>query len=200
VTSLQLLLPGSPPALKRAASQWLTPSDLAARMVEWAGVRPGMRVLEPSAGDGSIVAPLLAAGADVVAVEADKTLTWKLVDMKTRSDFELRHFDFLQLSDLGAFDLAVMNPPYENGQDLEHVLHALEFAPRVVALLRLVFLAGQERGRGLWSKHTLRRLAVLSSRPRFRGDGDDDPKSDFALFDIERGRANPGPAEITWWP
>ena len=38
---------------------------LAGELVAYAGVRPGMRVLEPSAGTGSLIAPILAAGGDV---------------------------------------------------------------------------------------------------------------------------------------
>ena len=56
-------------------SQWFTPPKLAARVVEWAGVPISpfkeWRVLEPSAGNGALVRPLLAAGAEVYAVEVD---------------------------------------------------------------------------------------------------------------------------------
>ena len=195
----QLYLPGQHAPRDRACSQWFTPSDLSRQIIAWSGVRPGMRVLEPSAGDGSLVSPLLDVPCLVTAVEADRALISSLVGLRARRHFELRNFDFLQLADLGAFDVAVMNPPYEDGQDLAHVLHAIEYAPRVVALLRLVFLSGQERGSSLWAKHTLRRLAVLSSRPLFRGDGNSGAKSDFAVFDIARGRSNQGTVEMEWW-
>jgi hypothetical protein len=194
---IQTSLLGDTWPLSRSASQWMTPDDLATRVVSWAAVQPGDRVLEPSAGDGALVRQLVHAGADVTAVETDRGLVeGSLMYLRCA----VRNFDFLLLPDLGQFNLVIMNPPYEDGQDLRHVLHALTCAPRVVALLRLVFLAGQERGAGLWSRYSLRRLAVLSTRPRFRGDGDNGAKSDFAVFDIWRtSPSGLDGVELEWW-
>src|SRR5262245_644756 len=58
--------------LTSAAQQdgWFpTPPEVADRLVELAMVGPGMEVLEPSAGEGAIAAPLAAAGALVDCVE-----------------------------------------------------------------------------------------------------------------------------------
>ena len=201
MSSTQLSLAGVAPKLTGEWSQWFTPRDLAARIVAWAGVHPGQRVLEPSAGDGSFVTPLLDAGATVTAVDIDRANVSQLVGMRGRRHFDLRCFNFLMLDDIGAHDVAVMNPPYEDGQDLAHVLHALTFAPRVVALLRLVFLAGLERHRELWSKHSLTRVAILSGRPAFGGPcTESGAKSDFAVFEILRGRRSvPSIASVEWW-
>jgi 23S rRNA (adenine-N6)-dimethyltransferase len=57
-------------ARSRRAWGWHRLSDdWAARVVAAAGVRPGELVLDLGAGDGALTAPLLAAGARVVAVE-----------------------------------------------------------------------------------------------------------------------------------
>lgn len=45
--------------------------------------------------------------------------------LKTR-DADVRHADFLECSSLGVFDRIIMNPPFERGADIKHILHARE--------------------------------------------------------------------------
>lgn len=102
-----------------------TPPALACRMVELAGVRPGMRVLEPSAGTGNIVREIVKAGADVLAVEIEGKLAGAL--RAQYPDHEVCALDFADLDDLGGirrFDAAVMNPPFS--QELAHVGRAFD--------------------------------------------------------------------------
>lgn len=96
-----------------------TPPALARRMVELADVRPGHRVLEPSAGTGRLLAAL-PPGCDVTAVEINPTLARQI---------GARCADFLSLTPdaLGRFDHIVMNPPFRNAQDVRHILHARQF-------------------------------------------------------------------------
>lgn len=188
-------------ALTREAaklSQWMTTRALARQIVRWSDVGPGMRVLEPSAGSGSIVRELAdCQPAHVIAVEIDPVLTCGLRDTFGPPDpVKIVHGDFLSISPMPV-DLAVLNPPYESGQDLAFVLRCLEWAPRVVALLRLVFIAGTERYRELWAQHTLSRLAILPARPRF-SNTTGTPRHDFAVFEIKRGRTNE-PTQLEWW-
>lgn len=102
-----------------------TPPDLARRMVELAGVEPGERVLEPSAGTGRIL-DQLPAGCQVVAVEINATLGGRL-DATDRAvvigDFLVCKPDTLW----GRFDVVLMNPPFAKGADIEHIQHALTF-------------------------------------------------------------------------
>lgn len=115
-----------------------TPPDLAARMVEIAGVEPGQRVLEPSAGTGRLVDALDAVpGAKVVAVELSIALADNL-RLRSNTKHEIRCADFLELNDeLGTFDRILMNPPFENGADIKHIKHAagmLKPGGRLVAI------------------------------------------------------------------
>lgn len=123
-----------------------TPAGLAARMVERAALCEGDRVLEPSAGTGNIVRAILDAKEDaeielgvLVAVEVDERLA-KALDAAAVADV-VDHGDFLTTTagDLdGAFDRIIMNPPFANGADIKHVLHALDLlAPggRLVAVV-----------------------------------------------------------------
>lgn len=95
-----------------------TPAPLAKQAVELAQIEAGHRVLEPSAGTGNILAAISAA--DVTAIEINADLCSRLT-CKT-----VINRDFLQCNgELGAFDRVVMNPPFENGQDIKHIRHAL---------------------------------------------------------------------------
>jgi methylase of polypeptide subunit release factors len=109
-----------------------TPPALARRMVEAAGVAPGHRVLEPSAGTGRLLVAL-PPGCDVVAVEIAPALA-------ARTTPRARCADFLSLTPdvLGRrFDRIVMNPPFRNGQDVRHILHARQFLAPGGALVAL---------------------------------------------------------------
>ena len=103
-----------------------TPPDLAARMVRLAGVGKGDRVLEPSAGTGNLVRAIEDVGAEAFAVEIDPLLA---------AAAKAKCCDFLELEPGASFgpvvvvgyDAVVMNPPFRNGQDILHVMHALTF-------------------------------------------------------------------------
>ena len=90
-----------------------------------AGVEPGQRVLEPSAGTGRIIDALDAVpGAKVVAVEISITLADNL-RLRSNTKHEIQCADFLELNgELGIFDRILMNPPFENGADIKHIKHA----------------------------------------------------------------------------
>jgi hypothetical protein len=114
-----------------------TPLELAARVVELADIRPGMTVLEPSAGTGNLVRAVLAAApcATVYAVEINPTLHAGLSALVAGG----RCGDFLAMNgELGPFDRVVMNPPFERGADIRHVEHArgkLKPGGRLVAIV-----------------------------------------------------------------
>jgi protein-L-isoaspartate O-methyltransferase len=114
-----------------------TPPALAARMAELAEVRPDDRVLEPSAGIGNLIA----------AVWGNYRGTFAAVEINPQLANELRRrfpaivvdcCDFLTCNgDLGAFDRILMNPPFANGADIKHIMHArhmLKPGGRLVAI------------------------------------------------------------------
>lgn len=119
----------------RSLGYFPTPPELVERMLAHACVEPHHLVLEPSAGQGAI---------------ADR-LTWPdnltLVEIQPANCRVLRgkgyapiEGDFLTVTDGmdERFDRVVMNPPFERGQDIEHVTRALDLtAPggRVVAIV-----------------------------------------------------------------
>ncbi|MEP7299721.1 MAG: hypothetical protein ABI702_26370, partial [Burkholderiales bacterium] len=118
-----------------------TPPELAARMVELAGIERGMRVLEPSAGTGRLLAAIREAtggGAVRTAIE----ISARMCDvLRVREEgVDTRNCDFLECcaDQLGGlFDRVVMNPPFGAGADIKHITHALTMLKpggRLVAL------------------------------------------------------------------
>jgi protein-L-isoaspartate O-methyltransferase len=99
-----------------------TPPDLARRVVELADIRPGMTVLEPSAGTGALL-DAIGTHDGVTAVEVNHTLAEVL---RTRYPLcDVRCADFLAIGDeMGQFDRIVMNPPFDHGSDIDHIKHA----------------------------------------------------------------------------
>lgn len=107
-----------------------TPRELAERMVRIADIRPGHEVLEPSAGTGHILDAIPKDSTiRVTAVE----INWNLAKLLIPKAQHVHNGDFLEctgaaglLAPFGSFDRIVMNPPFQNGDDIKHIKHAAE--------------------------------------------------------------------------
>ena len=111
-----------------------TPAPLAEMVARLARLAPGARVLEPSAGTGSLVHAALQilneAGGSASAfhaIEIDRALAGRL--QERHSQLTVRCADFLELvpEEFEAFDSVLMNPPFLNAQDIKHIEHARRF-------------------------------------------------------------------------
>src|SRR5207249_3969609 len=110
----EAVIAGEVTDFKKLYQFYETPPDLAHRMVAMAHVREGDRVLEPSAGRGAILKAIQ--GAHRTAVELNPAM----VEIKALAD-SIHYADFLQCNgELGTFDRVIANPPFRNGQDVEH--------------------------------------------------------------------------------
>lgn len=113
-----------------------TPKTLANRVIEEADIRPGMKVLEPSAGKGDLLDAIKSRHGDEVTSHAIEPVH-DLREVLGAKGHELVGHDFLSHKE-GGYDRIVMNPPFENHQDIEHVKHAYSLlAPggKVVAIM-----------------------------------------------------------------
>lgn len=207
MNDFQLVNPENPDLCDFSKSQWYTPPELARRIARWAvESHPDMElcVLEPSAGRGALAIQLW---------ELDEVQELKCIDIDPENarvlqllGFQVTCADFRAWEAPGKYDLAVMNPPFEDGAAEEHVLHALKSCARVVAHVPLTTLAGKERREGLWSTAYLKRIAIHSSRPKYSG-SKTGGQTDMCTIDVVRrpegkvamdGVAACG-VEIEWW-
>jgi len=99
-----------------------TPSGLADIMAGALQLEPGDVVLDPSAGTGSLLDAVRRINPDqpCEAIERSETLREVLVVKQ----YPLSGRDALALE--GSWPRIIMNPPFENGQDVQHVQHAYE--------------------------------------------------------------------------
>ena len=124
-------------AFSKIPGYFPTPRPVIDRMLDYAGIEAGHRVLEPSAGSGAIIEAIEDTCPDVemVCYEVNCTLT-NLLEAK---GYPIRGSDFMGCDLLqDKFDRVLMNPPFEKGQDIDHVLRAWELLKpggRLVAIM-----------------------------------------------------------------
>jgi hypothetical protein len=101
-----------------------TPLPIGRRMAELANLYPGAIVLEPSAGTGELIAAILEVEptCQVSAIEKNEQRAQSLANgVKT---YRVIGRDFLEHR--GEWPRIIQNPPFEEGQDIEHVRHAYD--------------------------------------------------------------------------
>lgn len=122
-----------------------TPDAVANQLVRGIRLWDGMTILEPSAGCGSLVKAVLReavnnnAKVKIIAVEYDTDRANQL--RLLGPNVHVIEADFLQLELNEHFDYVVMNPPFDRGADITHVLHARKFL-RPGGKLRAIMSAG----------------------------------------------------------
>lgn len=181
------------------ASQFFpTPPAVVAELLRLAEVRPGMEVLEPSAGRGAIVSALVEAGCFVDCVE--KELEHARVLAATGKVRALAVADFLKVGPRPVYDRVVMNPPFTRGADVEHVMHALGFLREGGLLVSVMsgnvaWKASASRFRALVAERG-GRVAALPDNA-FRASGTD---TDTLLVAIPARRPAGEVAPLVWQP
>jgi hypothetical protein len=145
----------------KITSFFQTPPDIVARMIDHACLWPGSLVLEPSAGNGCL--------ADAIALEDDITLHCCEINHRLRGILEHKghHLVSDEFMEYAAntreeYDRVVMNPPFEDDQDIQHVMAAfMLLKPRGI----LVAIVGEgafcrEKGEGPEFREFLKRVCI----------------------------------------
>ena len=169
-------------------SQWFTHPKTAEVLHLWARLKPGARVLEPSCGDGALIR--LRLDLDWTAVDVDRSRGARLPEAVP---FICADFLQLTINELGHFDAIMMNSPYEDGADLDHLTHALDFGTEVIALVKgdIDFTVGRWERLWKWVRSPAEKLTFIR-RPDFGGEHG--AMTDFVAWRL-RGRS---PREHTW--
>lgn len=109
---------------KKQFQAFYTPVALADRMVQKTNLVFGSEVLEPSAGTGRILNSLHGLKVNITAIELDEART-EMQGLAGRWFYG----DFLTFTPdlIGTFSAVIMNPPFTQGQDIRHILHARRF-------------------------------------------------------------------------
>jgi predicted RNA methylase len=195
---------------KRELSQFYTPRDLALRVWQWALYSPryALDVLEPSCGDGALIAPLIELGVNVRSVRAFDIDPRNAERVRRRFSELGNHLvvyceDFLaaDVGPCGSDEICVMNPPYENGLDVAFAIKCLDVCSRVVGIFRADIFYSIGR-RDFWDWTDPVRGALLSRRPHFGGEHS--AMTDFCVLELKRRESKrkqgePTISKLEWW-
>lgn len=114
------------------------------RMLQLAGLLRGMRVLEPSAGQGAIA---MAASALVGPenVRCFELMPENVEALRSKGLFVDGPTDFLGTVARPEFDVVLANPPFSGDRDIAHVTHALGFLKPGGRLVAITSVAWNQR-------------------------------------------------------
>lgn len=122
---------------REGVDYYATPEPIGFKMVELADIKPGEKVLEPSAGHGAI-ARFFPENVNSTIVEPEMSLLSRAMLAQTNARSEQMRFEDLHVNN--KYDAIVMNPPYGSGGKtaMEHVAKAMKHlrnGGRIVALI-----------------------------------------------------------------
>lgn len=104
-----------------------TPEPLAARMASISNIEPHHKVLEPSFGLGRLVKAILPFSEQITGIEIDERVFFEFFCLDFSGNYYRKDFLACDPSHYGLFDRVVMNPPFKQGLDIKHTMHALKF-------------------------------------------------------------------------
>ncbi len=103
-----------------------TPYEVVDTMIEQADIQPGMSILEPNGGKGNILDKLYEKYSDSIRLETIELDNTNRMILKIKG-YKLVGTNFLEQVPEARYDRILMNPPFNNMEDIDHVLHALKF-------------------------------------------------------------------------
>lgn len=117
-----------------------TPNIITDQLIELAEIENDMSILEPSAGNGNIMESITnyTKQNNITIHLKGLELNFGLVDILKLKQYQVKQGDFLELTHHSMYDRIIMNPPFSNLQDIDHVLHAfncLKDGGKLVAIM-----------------------------------------------------------------
>ncbi|MEU9849212.1 class I SAM-dependent methyltransferase [Streptomyces sp. NPDC047985] len=183
---------------KRTLAQYFpTPRPVVDQLIALADLKPGMTVLEPSAGSGAIATAAAAHSAVVDCIEQDPG--YATILSNTRVARRVQVADFLTTPAEPCYDRVLMNPPFTRGADMVHVTHALRFLNPDGLLVSVMSWAvtEQTRGTAAFRKLVEQRGGLIEALPA-RAFAESGTTVDTVIVTIPAAR--PASAQPTVWP
>ena len=122
--------------IKKEFQFYATPTHLSKRLVELACLEDGDVILEPSAGQGSILDVVKALGLNV-KIDCCELMPENKKVLEDKG-YEVQWGDFLALNEDWKYTKIIANPPFAKNQDIKHVrkmYNHLEDTGKVVAIM-----------------------------------------------------------------
>lgn len=194
-------------------SQWFTPKSVSENL--WSMVLKECKprsVLEPSAGTGSLLIPVLNSASvpeRIVAYDIDPDMAFEL-SFNMGDLVEVIEGDFLTSEIDERFDVALMNPPYEEDQDMAFILKAFEYCDLVAGIFKTDLFhskkrySGNKQFPGLWA-NGIRSIRGARAVSRWRFGGDQSPSRNYMAVILELtdcadvGRTRESIEKWEWW-
>lgn len=108
---------------KKEYHAFYTPGFMSEQLMGFAQIMADDVVLEPSAGNGSLIENIILHTTNIVAVELNENAFNDL--SKKFPNIELHNEDFLKFKSDKRFDKVVMNPPFNGNAWVKHIKHAI---------------------------------------------------------------------------
>ena len=119
--------------LKKENQFFPTPKDIAEQMISYLpAVGPSMKILEPSAGDGSLIKAFRAAYPDI-PVDCFELMELNRKKLAEIPGANIIGNDFIETVSIdtynlvrGQYDIIIANPPFTKNQDIDHIMSMYE--------------------------------------------------------------------------
>ncbi|SFO26398.1 Methyltransferase domain-containing protein [Roseovarius lutimaris] len=124
-----------------------TPAKAAAKVVDHLRYQEGQHILEPSAGTGHLVRPLLEKGHKVTAIEIHADRVRQLREHEG-PQCSVIHGNFLNQPANPIYDAVIQNPPFFRTHWMDHLRHAydfLKFGGQLIAIVPASAEVGQSK-------------------------------------------------------
>ncbi len=108
--------------LKKKFQFFGTPDNLADRLVQLADIKDSDRILEPSAGQGSIIKAINRVLPKMM-IECLELMPQNKSELESIDTAVIIGDDFLKHTETILFDKIIANPPFSKNQDIDHILH-----------------------------------------------------------------------------
>lgn len=124
--------------LKKNLQFFPTPPDVAEDMLSWAEISATDKVLEPSAGQGALIIPIIERFPHLVVDVCElEEINRGILQSKLSNNINIIGEDFLNTTFTKEYDWIIANPPFAKNQDIAHIQHMYTLLKKGGTLLSL---------------------------------------------------------------